>query len=747
MIFGAWSMAVLLRHAAHIITLLLNAAMTSFSHVLILLTLCYCEANEFYVVPTEPANTSCPGYPCLTLNQYTKNSESYFKSNTVFTFLPGIHPMERPLHIQSVQNVLLKTYEDVENGLSPQLRIQFACENDKYTTDAGSYDRHICFGAIELDNVTKATVSGLHVSVSLNETNIHKGVVGILVRNSQMIAIHSVLCSNAMYGIVLENTNCTTISDIITAKSYRNGLILYASNTTFISNTFSVNNSAYGMYSTGSQNLHVLNSTFAYNYREGVLLYDTSNVHIAQSTSEHNEGLGIVLTATRNISITDSFLSQNKKGGTLFYKTVCSRIINSESARNLDFGINLNLAINSSIISSIFEYNSKNGLFLVDSTNTEIVNSTSLHSYYNGIVIHNSSNTFIMRSNFLRSRGNGIHVYNTSVFRLMNSTVMHSVYIGLVMATSSDCYVNNTIVTHNRVTGTAIDNSIDIFITNMTSTVTFFNSKRMVIHNSVFNNFNSESSYSSTDPTDLPAVIVLYYTTLQISECTFEANDISSVKAFSSNISISGTTRFSNNKALAGTAFVLAKDSIITLMENSYLHLINNHATNHGGVFYIINEEFFLAGDLLNENGAIHNAPVFYPQTTCFLNVKGSRLHTRLTFVNNTAGKGGDILYGGLVALGWDSDWNCLNSFKNSSNISQTSLSLISSAPYRVCLCNVAGEPDCLTAADPNTHYIYPGQTIPLSVAVVGQDFGTIAGPVLNLHSLWRRLHLLPLWN
>ena len=47
-----------------------------------------------------------------------------------------------------------------------------------------------------------------------------------------------------------------------------------------------------------------------------------------------------------------------------------------------------------------------------------------------------------------------------------------------------------------------------------------------------------------------------------------------------------------------------------------------------------------------------------------------------------------------------------------------------------MCLCNVAGESDCLAAADPNTHYIYPGQTIPLSVAVVGQDFGTIAGPV-----------------
>ena len=35
------------------------------------------------------------------------------------------------------------------------------------------------------------------------------------------------------------------------------------------------------------------------------------------------------------------------------------------------------------------------------------------------------------------------------------------------------------------------------------------------------------------------------------------------------------------------------------------------------------------------------------------------------TFINNTAGRGGDVLYGGLVALGYDGDWNCLLSFKN----------------------------------------------------------------------------------
>ena len=118
-------------------------------------------------------------------------------------------------------------------------------------------------------------------------------------------------------------------------------------------------------------------------------------------------------------------------------------------------------------------------------------------------------------------------------------------------------------------------------------------------------------------------------------------------------------------------------------------------------------------------------------KTQCFVHVEGSRSYPRLTFINNTAGKGGDILYGGLAALGYDGDWNCLLSLKNISVMSQQSgLSLISSAPSRVCLCTETGQPDCLTVANPTTWEMYPGQTITVSAVVVGQHFGTVTGSV-----------------
>ena len=111
------------------------------------------------------------------------------------------------------------------------------------------------------------------------------------------------------------------------------------------------------------------------------------------------------------------------------------------------------------------------------------------------------------------------------------------------------------------------------------------------------------------------------------------------------------------------------------------------------------------------------------------MQVEGNRSHARLTFINNTAEKGGDILYEGLVALGWDGNWNCLLSFKNISNMSE-SLSTISSAPSRVCICNETGYPNCLIVVDPKQRIVYPGETITIPAVVVGQDFGTVSGSV-----------------
>ena len=55
-------------------------------------------------------------------------------------------------------------------------------------------------------------------------------------------------------------------------------------------------------------------------------------------------------------------------------------------------------------------------------------------------------------------------------------------------------------------------------------------------------------------------------------------------------------------------------------------------------------------------------------------------------------------------------------------------MSVISSQPSRVGVCNSTGQPDCLTIF--YNHMVYPGESISLPAAVVGQDFGAGAGSV-----------------
>ena len=206
---------------------------------------------------------------------------------------------------------------------------------------------------------------------------------------------------------------------------------------------------------------------------------------------------------------------------------------------------------------------------------------------------------------------------------------------------------------------------------------------------------------------------------------------MSSIKAFASSISVHSSASFHNNTAIAGPAFILVEDSNISITENSQMYFSNNHARDIGGVFYISTKLHFYTHHSTIANNYIAS------QTICFLTVEGNRLHTQLSFVNNTAGKGGDAIYGGELELGWDGDLNCLLGFKNVSNVSQNTLSLISSAPSRVCLCDTSGKPDCLKIFSAIDGLVYPGQTINISAVAVGQDFGTVAGSVYAqfLHS------------
>ena len=458
----------------------------------------------------------------------------------------------------------------------------------------------------------------------------------------------------------------------------------------------------------------------------GITVHHVSNLNIQLITAYS------LMPSSRNSSY---ILKQQV--GILISESSMVGVYSTDTANYLH-GFVLNNAINT-FISSIMATNSSDyGISLYKATNTTIMSLKAVNNHI-GIFLFGGTNTTIIDAVVLHNDNLGMFLDTTSDVTIINPTVMFNDNDSIIMIQPRNAYIINATVMQNAYNGIAMTDALNVHIINTSMHVTqdsevsiimgyisITSSSQTKIFNTSFTGIGAApNAAGSADPNSHPAIIALYDSSLYISNCNFTENSISAVKAYASNITAAGDLIFSNNRAMAGTAFILVQNSILRLVENSHAHFSNNHAINNGGVFYIGNNVYYSAPPFMLMN---HGHPLL--QSKCFLNIEGSRSQARLTFVNNSAGKGGDILYGGHVALGLDGDWNCLESFRNISTILQDGLSLITSDPTRVCLCNETGQPDCLTLVDPTPHSIYPGQSITIPAVVVGQRFGVVPGSV-----------------
>ena len=346
-----------------------------------------------------------------------------------------------------------------------------------------------------------------------------------------------------------------------------------------------------------------------------------------------------------------------------------------------------------------------------------------------GIYLYYSNDTSMTNVSAVHNGGHAIVLYYSTDTSMTNVSTADNGYYGILLYYSTDTSMTNVSAADNQQSDIIMMNTANTYITNTTSLITAYDTTNIVLNDTSFSNMYAPTASSgASEPTSLPAVITLYNSTLIIRDCNFTRNNISSIKTIGSNVTMCGKVLFHYNTASSGTVLIFAKNSLLIPTDDSNIQFENNHAINYGGVFYIETEESYGTSmslqDIVSENDIGTRTT---STTECFVRVEGSRSHARLTFINNTAGRGGDVLYGGFVALGYDETGTVCSA---SRTYPTCHLSLISSAPSRVCLCNEAGQPDCLTVADPTTRDIYPGQNITIPAVVVGQDFGTVTGSV-----------------
>ena len=202
------------------------------------------------------------------------------------------------------------------------------------------------------------------------------------------------------------------------------------------------------------------------------------------------------------------------------------------------------------------------------------------------------------------------------------------------------------------------------------------------------------------------------------SNCKFSNHQMTPIVAQDSKLYFSGSLTFVNNTGLNGGAIALY-NSFILPKPHTRMYFYNNHAYATGGAIYV--KELGIPRGLMGPK--------------CFIQPPYT-INTDIVayFVNNTAVLAGDVLYGGYqINCIVNGDYaNPLSIFQyvNFNYTMQTGLSIISSDPTGVCICD-SGRPNCSKKL--LFRRVFPGDSFNISAAVIGQGDGIVQGVVRSV--------------
>ena len=92
---------------------------------------CYATVSTIDSFVTPSKNITCPAQPCLTLDEYARSADQFFRDNTTFHFLSGSHQLDTKLRLENVSNVVFTVFEnDTVIHLTPLVNITWSdCSN------------------------------------------------------------------------------------------------------------------------------------------------------------------------------------------------------------------------------------------------------------------------------------------------------------------------------------------------------------------------------------------------------------------------------------------------------------------------------------------------------------------------------------------------------------------------------------------------------------------------------------------
>ena len=644
-------------------------------------TLANLEHREYYVKPTNPRNTTCPGQPCMTLNQYMHNSARYLHSHSSLKFLPGSHKMDQPLIVQGIKNVSFAMIE-LTHDTSPA-RIEFECHCCPVQNNLISFigctmfefhnSSHVSFHNLEFVrncnqtytcsvavlnfmNVSYARITNIEFHLKRAPVSFQGVTHAVVVSRSDHIDIDHITTFLITHQVRILNSNNIKIEQLS---------VITGSHIPLTCHTDDIHST---VFVKKSKNIVIKNCSIVQPICRGILLYSSYNTTVSNLDIYGVNNAGVYVYLCNNTKISNIKIIYSERHGLHLLNTT---------------------------ITFISVKNSEGGLFIVGANHTKAVNISLIDSMANHLV--KSFNTQVININMAYSHS--IRIRDCNLVYFTNFSFYGTYRGGRFSAPTLEIFTSQ---------------KVSLCQVNSSSAHIQIHDSSMACNDCLFSELTFYSSETSVDVLYLPAVFELYNSDINFINSRFYDNQLSALKTVSSRIILSGVVKFERNTALKGAAMIIINSTMV-LTSNSTLVYKDNSAEITGGAI------------------EIRDTPTFIYDSNCPIGIFNFQRSAKIEFVNNSAGSGGDNIYGG--SLGHFCSSKSSSEAKNFFTLynmmkkdGQTSFSSIASDPSRVCLCNDMGIPQCTVVFDQSDHSLYPGQTLSLSAVVVGQLFGTVSG-------------------
>ena len=632
----------------------------------------------YYVSPTEPlsscpGNNRCPpGQLCHTMDYLAEHSSEFFSSDQVsviLIFTCGVHNYTKELTIQNLYSFVMKgAAESRENVIiDHQFRAQLGKPNCTI---------------IQFFNVSFVSITTLTMrcpAINLKESH-------ITVKSSNLYGYPGIVESLSFINIIGRGSkafldNCTFKENCAVTSNFSDGII--------------VNNSTFQSYS------HQLNS-----------------IIVAFSS---------IVTLRGSVNFTDSVTGNNRRyyssGTAVFLRTTHPEL---KSFLNITTGATVYF-VNLTCDHRGGAVYAENGMICIGAKSKVVFMHNEAGS--GAVFLMNGSITFGYKSN-VHFTNNLVRFYSGAAIFISNGKLNIDNDASLTFshnhANIGAVYLQNGGLIANRNAKLNFSNNF-----------AFSTGGALVLDNATAHFYTDAVYFSNNSANQGGAMYIVYGTVYIHSLVTFNANTA---------------------KVQGGAIYIESgTPSSITVGESSKLLLLNNSAFQ-GGALYIIPSSFtikcgyqssvkFINNTAFDVGGAVYAE--MQSEAPCIFMI--TDYSAEISFVRNYANRCvGHHMYGTSIRNsrcdkthvelanehGKPYCWSQTEKFYEHINISfdpgvNETLSPVSSAPQRVCLCDSYGKPQCANISQIYTNIsVYRGETFTLSAHVVGYDFGTTVGVV-----------------